>query len=41
VSATGFDYEKDLDRVGIAVTNHGAKQNYFALTDGRFDRKEN
>src|SRR5260221_4766581 len=40
VSATGFDYEKDLDRVGIAVTNHGAKQNYFALTDGRFDRKK-
>src|SRR5256885_3271588 len=40
VSATGFDYEKDLDRVGIAVTNQGAKQNYFALADGRFDRKK-
>jgi len=40
VSETGFDYEKDLDRVGIAVTNHGAKQDYFALADGRFDRKK-
>src|SRR6266478_5843473 len=40
VSETGFDYEKDLDRAGIAVTNHGTKQNYFALTDGRFDRKK-
>ena len=40
VSETGFDYEKDLDRVGIAVTNHGAKQNYFALADGRFDREK-
>ncbi|SRR6266436_1268824 len=40
VSETGFDYEKDLDRAGIAVTNHGTKQNYFALADGRFDRKK-
>ena len=40
VSETAFDYEKDLDRVGIAVTNRAAKQNYFALADGRFDRKK-
>src|SRR5258708_2914998 len=40
VSETGFDYEKDLDRVGITVTNHRAKRNYFALADGRFDRKK-
>jgi len=40
VNETGFDYEKDLDRVGIAMTNHGAKQDYFALADGRFDRKK-
>jgi len=40
VKETGFDYEKDLDRVGIAVENRGAKRNYFALADGKFDRKK-
>ena len=40
VRDTGFDYEKDLNRVGIAVQNRGATQNYFALADGEFDRKK-
>src|SRR6059036_3190491 len=39
VKETGFDYEKDLDRVGIAVENPGGKRNYFALADGKFQRK--
>jgi hypothetical protein len=40
VKETGFDYEKDLSRVGIAVESHGATRNYFALADGNFDRKK-
>jgi hypothetical protein len=40
VSETGFDYEKDLDRVGIAIQNAGATAHYFALANGRFDRKK-
>jgi len=39
VSETGFDYERDLDRVGIAVENRGGARNYFALAEGNFDRK--
>jgi hypothetical protein len=38
VSETGFDYERNLDRVGIAVENRGGARNYFALADGSFDR---
>ena len=40
VSETGFDYEKDLDRIGIAIQNEGAINHYFALADGKFDRKK-
>lgn len=40
VNQTGFDYERDLDRVGIAVVNRGATRNYFVLADGNFDRKK-
>ena len=40
VKETGFDYEKDLERAGIAVTNHGTSRNYFALADGKFDREK-
>src|ERR1700739_1584879 len=39
VAETGFNYEKDLDRVAIAVENRGATRNLFALADGNFDRK--
>jgi hypothetical protein len=40
VKETGFDYEKDLDRVGVATKNQGTERTYFALMDGRFDRKK-
>ena len=37
---TGFDYERDLDRVAIAILRRGQKTNFFAVADGRFDRKK-
>jgi len=37
---TGFDYERDLDRVAIAVENRGSDSLLFALADARFDRKK-
>lgn len=40
VKQTGFDYERDLDRVGIAVMNRGETRNYFVLADGNFDREK-
>lgn len=39
VSETGFDYEKDLNRLGITIQNMGTASHYFALADGKFDRK--
>jgi hypothetical protein len=38
--ATGFSYERDLDRVCIAVLKHGTESSYFAVADGRFDRRK-
>jgi hypothetical protein len=40
VKETGFGYERDLNRVGIALQSHGGMRNYFALADGNFDRKK-
>jgi len=40
VGETGFDYEKDLDRVGIAFQNAGTETHYFAIADGNFDRRK-
>jgi hypothetical protein len=37
---TGFDYEKDLDRIAIAFEKHGAQQTFFAVANGRFDQKK-
>jgi hypothetical protein len=37
---TGFDYERDLDRVAIAVEKRRANFLFFAVADGRFDRKK-
>ncbi len=37
---TGFDYERDLDRVAIAAIKHGQDTVLFAVADGRFDRKK-
>jgi hypothetical protein len=35
---TGFDYERDLDRVAIAVIKHAQDTVLFVVADGRFDR---
>ena len=37
---TGFDYEKDLDRVAVAFERQGASQTFYAVMAGRFDRKK-
>jgi hypothetical protein len=38
--ATGFNYERDLDRVCVALLKHGPEASYFVVADGRFDRKK-
>jgi hypothetical protein len=35
---TGFDYERDLDRIAIAVERRGKDSVLFAVVDGKFDR---
>jgi hypothetical protein len=40
VKETGFNYERDLDRVAIAIMPAGAGSNYFLEAEGRFDRKK-
>jgi hypothetical protein len=40
VQATGFNYERDLDRVALAFTRQGNSSTVFAVADGRFDRKK-
>ncbi len=40
LQSTGFNYERDLNRLGIAVLNHGPETAFFAVADGRFDRKK-
>lgn len=40
VQATGFNYEKDLDRVALAFTRQGTGSTSFAVADGRFVRKK-
>ena len=37
---TGFDYERDLDRVALAVITRGNDTAVFAVADGRFDRQK-
>jgi hypothetical protein len=37
VKDTGFDYERDLDRIAIAVVRRGKESTLFALIDGKFD----
>ena len=37
---TGFDYERDLDRVAIVMIKRGQATEFFAIGDGRFDRKK-
>ncbi len=40
VRATGFDYERDLDRIALAILRSGGQRQFFAVVDGRFDRKK-
>jgi hypothetical protein len=37
---TGFDYERDLSRVFIAISNRGARSNTLVVAEGRFNRKK-
>jgi hypothetical protein len=37
---TGFDYERDLNRIAIAVEKHGTDSTLFAVADGKFDREK-
>src|ERR1700730_4450761 len=37
---TGFDYERDLDRIAMAFSHRGPETTYFVVADGRFDRKK-
>jgi hypothetical protein len=37
---TGFDYQRDLDRVAVATIKRGQTTEFFAIGDGRFDRKK-
>jgi hypothetical protein len=40
LSETGFDYERDLDRVAIAFIRTEKESKLFAVGEGRFDRKK-
>ncbi|HEV1993558.1 MAG TPA: hypothetical protein VGR03_04430 [Candidatus Acidoferrum sp.] len=40
VKETGFDYERDLHRVAIAVERRGQDSPLFAVLDGKFDRQK-
>jgi hypothetical protein len=40
VQATGFDYERDLDRVGISFSGSAESSKTMAVAEGRFDRKK-
>jgi hypothetical protein len=37
---TGFDYERDLDRVAIAFLKHSDEVTIYSVADGRFDQKK-
>ena len=40
VEGTGFDYERDLDRLAIAISRQGSSSRVVAVAEGRFDRKK-
>jgi hypothetical protein len=40
IQETGFDYERDLDRVAYAAARRGSQSTWFAIADGTFDRKK-
>src|SRR6267143_2070034 len=37
---TGFDFERDLERITIAVEKRGQDPTLFAILDGKFDRQK-
>jgi hypothetical protein len=37
---TGFDYERDLSRIAIAMENRGQPSTFIAVADGRFNREQ-
>ena len=40
VESTGFDYERDLDRLAISIFREASTSRVAAIADGRFDRKK-
>lgn len=40
LNETGFHYERDLDRIAIALQKVGQDTAFFALAEGRFDRQK-
>ena len=40
IQATGFDYERDLDRIAIALNRQSQNPTVFAVAEGRFNRKK-
>lgn len=40
MQATGFDYERDLDRVALSIHRQSQNLTVFALAEGSFDRKK-
>jgi hypothetical protein len=40
VQATGFDYERDLDRVALAVSRASNGSIFLVIADGHFDRRK-
>lgn len=38
VKETGFDYERDLDSIAVALQKRGNDSTYFAVAEGKFDR---
>jgi hypothetical protein len=40
VQASGFDYERDLDRMAISISKKAGGESIFGIADGHFDRKK-
>ena len=40
LAETGFDYERDLNRLAMAFQKTGQDSTFFALADGRFDQQK-
>jgi hypothetical protein len=40
LQATGFNYERDLERIAISIDREPQTQTVFAVAEGRFDRKK-